>query len=1203
MQMTQFSSPPAENAKLQASAFRIGTIFLGSTALTIPVMLFLAWQTGAWQLYTMTGVLVVLGVLHITFVQLIRRGRYETGAWWFIATVLGALLIGVFLIADLGITVAITAVVLTFVIANQSLPAKWVRQALMVGVGAGLLAIVPDWLNLEYRLSVPALNIYVPAITVGIVMLAGIIVARQAWGGSLRNRLLTGTTTLTVVSIAILAFTNYYNDQINLTESSGAALKSAADTQAAAVGNVLLQETHVLQSFGLSKLVQDRVDEVNASYGSDQANNLDQIQALDTQWRAADKADNNNDPLVKGVLDSEVASELREFSETFPENVEVFVTDKYGANIAATNRTSDYYQADEDWWKAAYNGGKGAVYFGQPEFDQSSKTFGIILAVPLYSHGTQGVSGVMRTTINIESILAILDAKVLNGTGHTNLYLPEGQVLDPENENGVRPTDPKALELIPQLLSTKSFDTFTLDGIPSVVSAAWVTSTDPDVQEGINDLGWQIVVDQSQTDNLAPIRQQTQSTIVIALIILAISAAAGIFLAQTLTNPIARLTAVASEIAGGNLAAQARVESNDEIGTLASTFNSMTSQLQETLTGLEQRVADRTRNLELAAEVGRSVSQVGTLDVILKNAAEIIRSRFDLYYVQIYLTDPAQVNLLLLSGTGTVGAELLRRSHRLPLNAGSINGRAATEKKSVVIADTTTSATFRPNPLLPNTRSEMAVPLIVGGKVVGVLDLQSEKANTLTQELLPAFEALAGQLAIAIQNANLLAETNQARAELEAQARRLSRANWADYMDAIHKPEQTGYVFEENMVTPLSQAPEAQSQEKGNSVAAQIEVTGEAIGNLVVEMGGNSSTARSDELINTVARQVAQHIEALRLLESAERYRAEAEEASRRLTREGWQAYIENTKENLGYFYDLNEVKPHDGNTDAESALALPLKVRDEVLGKLAVQGLDVKDSQTVEFVTAVAGRLSAHIESLRQFEETKRGQVELDKRAQQLAAVADISTVSSKELDIQKLLESVVSLTQRKFGLYHAHIFIYDEPTDELRITACGWQAGDEHEGTHESVAIPLGKEQSLVARAARTRQAVIVNDVKGEPGFLSNPLLPHTASEMAVPLVIGDQVLGVLDVQSEQIDAFTAEDANIQTTLASQVATALQNARSFARAQQQAARESTLNVISQKIQSATSVEAVLQIAARELGHALGAPMTVAQLSMKDKS
>jgi GAF domain-containing protein len=204
--------------------------------------------------------------------------------------------------------------------------------------------------------------------------------------------------------------------------------------------------------------------------------------------------------------------------------------------------------------------------------------------------------------------------------------------------------------------------------------------------------------------------------------------------------------------------------------------------------------------------------------------------------------------------------------------------------------------------------------------------------------------------------------------------------------------------------------------------------------------------------------------------------------------------------------------------------------------------------------------------------------------------------------LDIDKLLHAVVHLTQRQFGLYHAHIFLYNENTADLKIAACGWKEGDPHEGTDGAAVIPMTQEQSLVARAARTRQAVIVNDVRSDPGWLPNPLLPDTKSEMAVPLVIGEQVLGVLDVQSDQPNAFTEEDANIQTTLASQVATALQNARSFAKSQQQAERESTLNLISQKIQSATTVEAVLQIAARELGHALGAPMTIAQLSMKDK-
>ena len=187
--------------------------------------------------------------------------------------------------------------------------------------------------------------------------------------------------------------------------------------------------------------------------------------------------------------------------------------------------------------------------------------------------------------------------------------------------------------------------------------------------------------------------------------------------------------------------------------------------------------------------------------------------------------------------------------------------------------------------------------------------------------------------------------------------------------------------------------------------------------------------------------------------------------------------------------------------------------------------------------------------------------------------------------------------MTQRGFGLYHAHIFVFDENKQKLEIVACGWKAGDIHEGTHSNTVISVDQEQSLVARAARTRQPVIVNNVHIEPGWLPNPLLPDTASELAVPMVVGDEVLGVLDVQSDLLNAFTEEDASIQTTLASQVATALQNARSFLAARGHAERETTLNLITQRIQSATSIESALQIAVRELGHALGGKPTLVAL------
>lgn len=709
------------------------------------------------------------------------------------------------------------------------------------------------------------------------------------------------------------------------------------------------------------------------------------------------------------------------------------------------------------------------------------------------------------------------------------------------------------------------------------------------------------------SDHTAIAQRQTAQILssvgILLVTLLVISLGFSYFASRTL-RPIGSLTATAVAVTNGELDKRANVHSDDEIGMLATAFDTMTSQLQSTLQGLEQRVADRTRNLELAAQVGRSVSQVRSLDVMLKDACELILKEFNLYYVQVYLADPSASTLKLEAGTGSVGLQLLGRGHSLPLNSGSINGRAAVEKRSVVIADTAQSSTFRPNQLLPETRGEMAVPLIVADRVVGVLDMQASQPGVLTEEVLPAFEALAGQLAVAVQNANLLEETNQARAQVEAQARRLVREGWQEHLDAIHKPEQLGFVFAQNKVTPLAEAENPQPEDE-KAISAPISVTGETLGSLTVEIEDETRREQMGELVGVVARQVAQQIENLRLLESAERYRYNAERAASLQTIEGWQKYVASrSSENLGYLYDTTEVRPHeDGQIEDVSMFALPLKARDEMIGKLSVQGLTYDDQESVELVNAVAERLSAHIENLRLFEETRMGQLELDKRARQLAAVAEISNVSSRELDIQKMLESVVELTQRKFGLYHAHIFLYNERTDELQIAACGWQEGDEHEGTHGTTAIPLNREQSLVARAARTRKAVIANNVFLEPGWMPNPMLPDTASELAVPLVIGDKVLGVLDVQADRVNAFTEEDANIQATLASQVATALQNAHSFTQAQKQAEREAMLNVINQKIQSATSVEAVLQIAARELGHALGAPMTVAQLSMKDRS
>ncbi len=1183
------SETPVQPAEGKQVALRIAWVMLFASVTLVIFYAILSWQMQAWQMLALTGLILAYSLAAAASIRAIQNDQTNKGLWVLIIGMFVVFPGGTLLIADVGIAFAVSCVILTLVVA-RGLPSRQFRLALSLSVVSAAASLIQDFLNLPYRLSVPLLQTVVPVVSVLIVVVAAFFFIRQSWNTSnLRTKLVIILLLASLIPLSIISFIADSNQRASLTASADAKLLSAADVVATRIDDFMLNNLDLIRAEGRAPAIVDYV-----SLPPEQRSGSPE----EARMNAFLLAISRQDPVYinsVAILDTKG----------------ITLADTVASRVGANRSTRYYFQQVL---------ATQLPYASTLEYDEVTKHPSLYFAAPIRNKDGELI-GVLRKRFDAAILQEFLAAETgLAGEGSFAVLLDENYVRIAHGANrdllakSVVPLSPaKLVELqagrfmpagtveelstnIPEFKAgldnyqTKPFFTADLAVGEDIEEAAVAKTTTQN---------WYVVFAQPRGIFLAPINTQRNINIFIALVIAALAAVFGFTVSQTISGPVARLTQAAESIAGGDINIQAKVETGDEIGTLAATFNRMTQQLRDFIVTLESRVVERTRNLELAAEVGRTVSQVRSLDVMLTDAAELIRSQFNLYYVQVYLVNPSQTYLNLQAGTGEVGKLLLERKHRLPFNTGSINGRAAVERKSIVISDTAQSPTFRPNPLLPDTRSEMAVPLLVGDKVVGVLDMQSAVPGALGQDVLPAFEALAGQIAIAIQNANFLSEIEESRKEVEKQAARLARKNYQEFLDAINKPEALGFVFEQNTIVPLAEAQPV--EELQNALVEPISVSGAEIGNLVVELEGQAPIARANELISTVARQVAQQIENLRLLESAERFRAEAEEASRRLTREGWKSYVQREGHSLSYLYDLKEVRPVNGDVPLQEAAAIPLKVRDEVIGKLAVMDLDAKDKEALNLVNAVADRLSAHIEALRQFEETKRSQAELNKRAQQLAAVAEISTISSQELDIEKMLQTVVYLTQRKFGLYHAHVFTLNQTTQTLEIQACGWKEGDEHEGTHGTTVIPLMQEQSLVARAARTKKPVIVNDVRNEPGWLPNPLLPDTASELAVPLLVGDEVLGVLDVQSDKLNAFTEEDAAIQTTLASQVATSLQNARSFSLAQRQAEREAMLNAISQKIQSATTIDAVLQIAARELGHALGAPMTIAQLSIKD--
>jgi nitrate/nitrite-specific signal transduction histidine kinase len=588
-----------------------------------------------------------------------------------------------------------------------------------------------------------------------------LIILRDLHTRQLSTKMISSMVMIVFIPIAVLTMVTYSNTKLNDTLAAASSLDQVASQKS---GDI--QEWSASHTRDLASLLETNStflyisDLLNSSASGDIVTVYADRQALD--------------PILVEVADRYGFEEI-------------LLMDVDGKVITSTR--SDLLGQDYRYAEFFWQGKAGEVTI-TPRYYPQENEVSIFFSRPVRNYSGE-ILGVLSGRARIDGMINLVTAPVTQPYSSTLAYLvnTDGTLLA---KSDGRPTTFLETAGAQILLSTNQngYSSYNnIEGLPVIGVYHWL----PDLKVGV-------IVEASQSEVYQRLPRIIASNIAIGILAFFLAAVAAISIVRSITNPINELVNASQNVVQGNLDTQVQTNREDELGILTDAYNKMTSELKLLVTGLETRVSERTRDLEkrslelqTAAQIAKDASLASNMNDLLSRTTRLIRERFGFYHVGVFLNDDKNEYTLLRAAGGDAGQVMLANGHKLKIGETGIVGAVSKTGEPRIALDVGADSVYFRNPLLPYTRSEMALPLKVGANTIGVLDVQSDKVNAFDQNDITIMSILTDQLAIAIERTRLLQESDESTKAMELALQSQSSREWHEYLS--HSQQSKAYRY------------------------------------------------------------------------------------------------------------------------------------------------------------------------------------------------------------------------------------------------------------------------------------------------------------------------------------------------------------------------------------------------------------------------